>query len=406
MSRITKRVVDAARPRDKEYVIWDSEISGFGLRVRPATPKHPHGRKVYIFKYRVGGGRRGTQRKPTIGTHGPLTAAQARDIAKDWAVVVRKGGDPGGEIKRRRETNTVAELWDRYLAEHATPNKRPRSVEEDSRNARLHILPALGRKKVADLTFGDVDRLHKSMRDRPTGANRVLALLSHMLRMAEKWDIRPQHSNPCREVEKFDETHRQRFLDESELARLATAMNDPEELPAAVAAIRLLLFTGCRRTEILALRWDQVDFEQRCLRLPTSKTGAKVVYLNAPALEVLSNVKRVRDNPYVIVGQRAKQHLADIAGPWRRIRARAGLSDLRLHDLRHSFASAGAAAGLSLQMIGKMLGHAQTATTARYAHLADDPVRQAVEQVGAAVAASMEGDSAEVVELPRKRNPT
>lgn len=401
--RITKTIVDKSKPKEREYTVWDGEIAGFGLRIRPASNKYPNGRKSYIFKYRVGGGRKGTQRNPLIGVHGSITAEQARKIAGDWSAKVRAGGDPGGDRLKGREVETVKELWERYLDEHAKPNKGARSVEEDERNAKLHLLPALGKKKAAEVTFSNVDRLHKSMRDKPTGANRVLALCSHMFRMAEKWGIRPQNSNPCREVEKFDETSRERFLSTEELTRLADALNNCNELPQIASAIRLLIFTGCRRGEILTLRWEWIDFDRKCLRLPTSKTGAKIVHLNAPALEILASIPRVEGNPHVIVGRKTGEHLTDMTKAWFRIRKLAKLDGLRLHDLRHSFASAGAAAGLPLQMIGKMLGHAQIQTTERYSHLADDPVKVATERVGSDIAAAMQGKNGDVVKLPKRQ---
>jgi integrase len=231
-----------------------------------------------------------------------------------------------------------------------------------------------------------------------------------MFNLAEKWGERPDGSNPCRHVEKYPEHKRERFLSEVELAQLGDALakaeQDRSESPFVVAAIRLLVFTGARRNEILTLKWEHVDFERACFRLPDSKTGAKTVHLNAPTLELLSELPRIAGNPYVIPGERPGAHLVNIEKPWRRIRAQAGLDGLRLHDLRHSFASFGAGAGLSLPIIGALLGHTQAATTARYAHLAADPLKQASERVGREIAAAMKGrgkDGAQVVVLKRTR---
>ena len=402
MSKLTKRRVDGLKPRDQDYVEWDSEVPGFGVRVRPS------GKKSYILKYRVGGGRGGTIRKPTIGAHGAITCDQARAIAKVWLADVAKGGDPSAERKAKREALTVAELCDRYLAEHAIPQKKPRSVEEDRRNIRVHILPALGGKRVATVTGTDILKLYRSMRDTPIAANRTLALLRTMFNLAETedWKLRAPASNPCRRIgrkERYPEHKRERFLTTDEWKRLADALNQSTEPPNAVVAIRLLAFTGCRRSEILTLRWEHVDFDAACLRLPESKTGAKIVYLNAPALEVLASITRIDDNPYVIVGRRPGSHLIDLQSPWQRIRREARLEGVRLHDLRHSYASVGAGAGLSLPIIGKMLGHSRAETTERYAHLAPDPLKTAVERVGAEIAAAMKGKQAEVVELPRRK---
>ena len=195
----------------------------------------------------------------------------------------------------------------------------------------------------------------------------------------------------------------ERFLATEELARLGAVLSEAErtatELPSVIAAIRLLIFTGARLGEILSLQWRDVDFERACLRLPESKTGAKVIHLNAPAMEVLNGLAREEGNPWVIAGRLPGKPLVNLRRPWHRIREAAGLEDVRLHDLRHSFASVGVTSGLSLPMIGALLGHAQPATTARYAHLAADPLKQAADLIGDRIAAAMKGGSGEVVEL-------
>jgi integrase len=216
-----------------------------------------------------------------------------------------------------------------------------------------------------------------------------------MMNLAEVWRMRPNGSNPCRHIKKYRENKRERYLSEAELARLGEALTEVDQdgtvMPSAVAAIRLLIFTGARLSEILTLRWDYV--EHSYLRLPDSKTGAKVIYLNPPASELLARLPRIVDNPYVIPGNKPGARLVNLQKPWRLIRARAGLEDVRIHDLRHTFASIGAASGLSLPMIGKLLGHTQAATTERYAHLADDPVRAASEAIGQRIDAAMKGEA-------------
>ena len=217
--------------------------------------------------------------------------------------------------------------------------------------------------------------------------------MSKMLNLAERWGLRPDGSNPCRHVEKYAERKIERFLSAEELARLGEALLEAErtqtELPSVVAAIRLLLLTGCRFSEIITLRWDEVDLERKCLRLRDSKTGAKTVHLSEPAIEVLQSVDREPGNPFVIVGAKPGSHLVNLRKPWCRIRASAGLDDVRIHDLRHSFASVAVAGGLSLPMIGALLGHSQPATTQRYAHLAGDPLRQATNLIGGRIATAM-----------------
>jgi integrase len=228
-----------------------------------------------------------------------------------------------------------------------------------------------------------------------------------MFNVAEDWGLRPENSNPCRRIKKFKETPRERFLSPDELKRLGEALADADakgESPYVTAAIRLLLFTGARLNEILSLEWSHVDLKANLLRLPDSKTGAKTIALPAPAVEILSALPKQEGNPHVICGARDGAHLINLQKPWRRIRKAAGLEDVRLHDLRHSFASVAVAGGMSLPLIGSLLGHSQPATTQRYAHLADDPRRAAADAVASTIAASMTGAGAEIIPLANADN--
>jgi integrase len=249
----------------------------------------------------------------------------------------------------------------------------------------------------------EIARLHHEMRSKPYQANSTLAMLSKFFGWVEKHGLRPDGSNSCRHVEKYRERRRERFLSQAELGRLGDALREAEQerscSPWVIAAIRLLAFTGARRNEILTLRWDHVSEEHERLLLPDSKTGPKGIHLNAPALVVLHEIPRLERNPYVICGEKPGRHLVNLEKPWRRIRAAAKLGDVRLHDLRHSFASVAASGGQSLILIGKMLGHTQSETTARYAHLADDPVRAASDAVARHIAAAMDGASGELVDF-------
>ena len=377
MPKLTKKVVESAKPDPaRDLFLWDSELPGFGLRL------YPSGRRKYIVQYRTKSHR---QRRAGIGPHGALTCEQARARARELLADVHKGGDPAGEVHAARKAPTVADLAARYLEHHA-PRKKARSVTQDRRMLERFVLPALAKRKVRDVSRQDVVKLHQGLSGTPYQANRVLALISKMMNLAEAWGFRSDGSNPCRHVEKYAEKKRERFLSDEELARLAEVLAEAEhtqtESPSVIAAIRLLLFTGARLSEILTLRWEDVDLERQCLRLPDSKTGAKVIYLSPPAQEVLNALDRVPDQPHVISGKKPGAHLVNLEKPWLRIRARAGLEGVRLHDLRHSFASVAAAGGLSLPMIGALLGHSQPATTARYAHLAADPMQRAAELVG------------------------
>lgn len=237
----------------------------------------------------------------------------------------------------------------------------------------------------------DIAKLHHGLRTTPYQANRVVAVLSKMFALGEVWGWRLDGSNPCRGIEKYKEAKRERMLSADELSRLGDALAAWPGTPYVPAAVRLLVLTGARLNEVLAMRREWVDFERAEVRLPDSKTGAKTIHLPAAAVTVLATLPQVEGNPFVIVGERAGQHLVNLQKPWRSIRAKAGLTGLRLHDLRHAFASVAASSGLGLLIIGKLLGHSQPATTHRYAHLASDPVKTAAELVGKSIAEALEG---------------
>ena len=348
--KITKRAVDALRPgtADAETVLWDSEIKGFGVRVQRG------GAKAYILKYRAGTGRAAPVRKLTIGKHGsPWTADQARTEAKRLLGFVALGVDPARAKAATKAAPTIADLARRFLAEHVDAKRKASTAKEYRRLLDHVVLPALGKKRVADVTRQDVARLHHARRAAPTEANRALAVGSAMFKMAERWGERPDGSNPCRHVEKYPQRRRERFLSAEELARLGDALAGYGGSPYYAAAIKLLVFTGARLGEVLGLEWRWVDFERGEARLPDSKTGAKTLHLPPPALAVLAELPRVEGNPYVIVGGVAGAPLVNLEKPWRAIRKTAGIEDVRLHDLRHSFASIAASGGMGLPIIGK-----------------------------------------------------
>ncbi len=386
MPRITKRTVDAATPAAKDAYLWDDELKGFGLKTTPA------GKKVYLVQYRIGG-RKGRVRRVTIGAHGTVTPEQARTEARKLLGQVAAGSDPAADRDNRKADNTLGALLERFLAEHADAKLKTSSASEYRRIAGMYILPSLRHRRINDVARPDIARLHHSMRDKPYQANRCLALLSKFFNWTEKHGFRPDWSNPCRHVEKFKEKKRERFLSEIEIVRLsdtlAEAENNGTASPWIVGAIRLLLLTGARHSEILTLKWEWVDFDEACIHLPDSKTGAKTIYLNAPALEVLANLPRIEGNPHVICGEKEGAHLVNLQKAWKRLRTAAGLEDVRIHDLRHSFASVAVAGGMSLPLIGALLGHSQPATTARYAHLSSDPLKAASETVAGRIAVSL-----------------
>jgi integrase len=388
--KITKRAVDALRPAadGRELVLWDIDLAGFGVRVQRG------GAKTYILKYRAGKGRAAPLRKLTIGKHGsPWTPDQARAEAKRLSGLVAHGKDPADARASAKAAPTVADLAQRFLVEHAEAKRKASTAAEYRRLLEKVILPALGMRKVADLTRAEINKLHHANRSTPYQANRTLAVMSKMMSLSEQLGLRPDNSNPCRNVEKFAERKRERFLSADELSRLGDVLTRYDGSPYYAAAIKLLVFTGARLGEVLGLQWQWIDFERGETRLPDSKTGAKTIHLPPPALAVLADLRRVEGNPYVIVGGVASAALVNLEKPWRAIRKAAGLEDVRLHDLRHAFASVAAASGMGLPIIGKMLGHSQAQTTQRYAHLASDPVKAAAAVVAGKIAAAMRAGS-------------
>jgi integrase len=328
---------------------------------------------------------------------------------------------------------TFSAFGERYLAEEAAVKLKPRTAANYRIYLRKHAAPVLGSLKLDVITTAEVARLHRKIgRERPMTANRVVEFIGSVYRYAVTCGLVPRGTNPAKGVQAFREKRRERFLSAEELQRLGEALREAETVgipwtvnetkptakhlakaenrqtilsPHAVAAIRLLLFTGCRLREILHLRWSEVDFDRGLLQLPDSKTGARAVVLNAPALAVLGGLPRT--GPYVIMGDDPERPRADLNRPWRAVAHRARLNDVRLHDLRHSFASYGAGGGLGLPIIGKLLGHNQASTTQRYAHLDADPLRRASDLIAGRIAAALEGNGkAEVVALPAGRPKT
>lgn len=403
--KIDRRSVEALQPEHKAKTYFDEKLQGFGVRVFPS------GAKSWIVEYRPGsGGRRVAKKRLTLGrVSETLRADVARSMAKIELARVTQGADPARDRSDQRSAETVAEVIEAYLNEHIRPKRKAKSLQSFELLSRLHIKPQIGTRQAISITHGDVARLHRLTGKRlPTTANRSVELISAAWVHAIKTGILPRrHDNPAAGIERFKEKPRERLLSSDELAmlgaslRLAETTGLPRRInpvkhskhapkapapldPYAIAAVRLLIFTGARLREILHLRWSEVDLERGVLRLPDSKTGAKTIVLSSPALELLSGLPR--KGTFVIAGAYAEgsvedQPRADLQRPWARIRTHAGLADVRLHDLRHAFASVGVASNIGLPIIGALLGHRHAATTARYAHLANDPQRAATDHI-------------------------
>ena len=451
--KLTKKIVDEAKPAEKDVWLWDSQLPGFGLRVKPT------GLKSYLVQYRDAGNR---TRRVTIGRHGVITTEQARLEAQQLLASVARGDNPAERRIEESEEPTIEDLAERYLREWAEaagrdgkPRKKPKSITDDKQKLETYIKPEFKGRRVSSITRKDVAALHFKLRGTPTQANRTIALLSKMMNLAELWEWRPPGSNPCRLLEKYDEKKRKRYLTDAELEWIGQALKASEvsagripkkaaaqprkptaapqrpqddpgpEYWAALLATRLLLLTGARLGEVLSLRWEYIDLQKSLIRLPDSKTGEKEIVLGPPAVDLLRDAPRKKGSPWVCPGERAGSgHMADLNGSWRRLKARVNelqdqaeaegaiekkdrvdLEGLRVHDLRHSFASVGVGGGLSLPMVGALLGHSQPATTARYAHLAADPLRQAAGMIAGHIAAVMDGlPGGKVVDMKEARD--
>jgi integrase len=411
---ITKRSVDGLKPAKAEFFFWDGKLAGFGVRVQPS------GAKAYVVKYRAGSGRSAPTRRVTLGAVRKITPDEARTLAKTTLGAVAQGADPAATKAAARNAATLREIVDVFLAEHVDTKRKPKTAAQYRDIFRTIVIPALGNRKAEKVTVADIAKLHNQMAKRPYQANSLLAIVGSLYSFAGRRHLVPKGINPARGIERYPEKGRERFLMADELTRLGDAIREAETVgltyqvdatkltakhaprkenrrtvigPHAAAAIRLLIFTGARLREVLHLKWEHVDVERGMLLLPDSKTGKKAIVLNAPALDVLANLPRV--GSYVIAGQFAggddEAPRSDLNRPWRAVVKRAGLRGLRIHDLRHTHASVGVGAGLGLPIIGKLLGHVQASTTARYAHLDADPLRRASEHIGRHLAAALGG---------------
>lgn len=387
MTKLTKVAVDSVRTLaqtlGRDIYKWDSSLPGFGVRAK-AT-----GTTSFMIQYR---NEFGKSRRHTIGRYGVMTLDEARKEARDLLSASSRGRDPRADKINKRNALSVSDLADRYMSDHCEGRCKDSTMAAHRWLLDKFIVPKLGRLQLNEITHADVDRLHQSLKPTPYNANRVLGLLKAMFGRAEVWGLIPRGGNPAMSVRPFRERKRQRFLSPEELKRLARAIDDSEHerliSPQVAGAFRLLIATGARSNEIRTLRWSDIDWDRRLLVIREHKTdvnGIKTIPLNTTALDILSEIPPADGNLHVIAGQKPGEPVVNIQKPWRRLRSRAGLEDLRIHDLRHSFASFGVTAGASLPVIGGLLGHRSMTATSTYAHLAADPLRDASERVGSLV---------------------
>ena len=389
--KLSKRIVDGLKADGKAGVVWDRDLPGFGVRV------YPSGRKTYVVQTRGPSG----SRRATLGRHGDITAEQARRRAAAAIDRIKSGLEPLADVSGAKSEPTVKDLAERFLEQHVAVRCKASTARRYRQVIENQILPSLGRLPVAAVRRKHVVALHYDLRHTPNAANKARQTLSTMFSLARDWGLRSDGANPCRGVRVYRERHRERFVNGEEYGRIGRVLDEAEAnrspRPAAVAAIRLLILTGCRSREMQTLKWADIDRAAGEIRLADSKTGPRPVPLTAPVRAVLDGIERESGNPWVFAGRRPGTHVGPLGQHWRRLRVRAGLEDVRLHDLRHSYASRALELGESLPMIGKLLGHNRVQTTARYAHLARESEKRAV----AKVAASIESDTLRAADARR-----
>ena len=379
--RLNNRTVESLR-FDRETLVWDRLLPGFAVKI------YPSGTRTYIAQTRGPNG----ARRVTLGRHGAINAAEARRRAWQAIARIKAGREPLPEhsVSRRAAGPRLADMAARYMDEYVAVHCKPGTLRLRSAAIYRHILPRLGKRRIAAVRRRHVLALQQRMAKTPVQANNVIITLSQIYNKAQDWGIVPEGTNPCRHVELYRQRKRERFLTEAEFQRLGRVLDDAAQsggaTPEAIAAIRLLILTGCRRNEVLGLHWDDVDLEARELSLRDSKTGPRTVPLSPAAVRLLAGLPRSAGSRWVIPGRKPGTHMVRLGSAWRLLRKRAGLNDVRLHDLRHSFASSALALGESLPMIARLLGHRQIASTARYAHLARASVHEAAARVAESLA--------------------
>jgi integrase len=392
--RLTEALLDSLSPSDRDQFLFDTQLATFGYRLTPG------GRGIFF----VGKPRR------TIGHRPPLKVSEARERALAMRADIHQGRDPVLEHKAQTSRRmTVAQLAERWMADYVRPKLKPRTAFDYERLLAQHILPVLGNLPVLAVERADVERLHVAMARTPRRANYTASTVHVLFNHAIDLGLRPPGSNPARRIKRYRERKIERFLSEREIGEAAEAIERAERAgkigPHGAAGLRLALFTGARSGEVTAIQWEHVDWQRRLIRLPDSKTNEpRTIHLSEAALEVLKTVPR--SGRFVIAGAKPNEPYKNLGRAWIDVRASAGLRDVRLHDLRHSYASLAAGRGVSLQMIGKLLGHKVPATTQRYAHLARDAVAAVNDELGAAMQAAIAKGSpppAKVVKLRRRR---
>jgi integrase len=387
--RLTDASINSLNPDGRDRLIFDNRQPGFGLRLTPA------GSKIFVAQGRVAG----RKRRVTLGYYPNITVAKAREDALQVLADMRRGCDPLGERKARLKASgagvtTVNDLLDKWTRDHVEPKLKPRTASDYTRLFTRHIRPALGHLSIATVTRDDINRMHVKMRATSRRANYAVTTLRALFNFAIDLGLRPAGSNPTKRVKLYRERIIERPLTEAEIGQAADGINKAERTgrigPHAAAGLRIAMLTGARASEVTAIQWPHIHWERRLVRLPDSKAGTpRIIHLSDAALEVLKSIPRI--SKFVIAGRNVNEPYCNLTRAWIIAREYAGLCDVRLHDLRHNFASLAGSRGASLQMIGRLLGHRTPTTTLRYVHLVRDAVSDLNDDIGAAMTAAISG---------------
>jgi integrase len=417
VSKLTKTLVENLIRHQNEYTVWEDALTGFGVRVRPS------GFKTFVYVYRAGTGRSAPQRRITIGSVQKLTVEQAREQAKKLAAFVTQGRDPASERNHERSSITVSDLIDSFLQRHVATKRKPRTARSYGDVLNRIVRPRFGAIKANKLARSELIKLHHDLQKTPYQANRVVRVMGSMYTYADRAGLVPEGTNPARKIELYKEAQHERPLTDDELRRLGEVFIEGETIGLpwsvdetkptskhipkshrrtlidryAIAALKLLILTGARLGEILNLRWEHVDMSLGSALLPDSKTGKKTIPVNTAAQAILRSLPK--GGSFVIAGKDPERPRADLHRPWKMILKRAGIRGVRIHDLRHTYATRGAEAGYSTSILAKLLGHSQLKTTERYTHIRNDPVKRASEQIGIGLSIAM-GDTETVIDNP------
>lgn len=390
MPKLTKSLIDQNNSNDKDYFVWDSEVKGFGCRIWPS------GKKTYMFFYRSPL----TQKKigVKIGVHGHITVDEARIEVKKLSAEIASGSDPKEEKQKKMIEQKKIDDKDLnfkdflpiFIERHSKIYNKPTTQKVNEQQFKTHILPFFCNKELKAITKQDILKFKDSLKQYQTTANRCLKLISCVFNKAIAWDYLSEGRNPCLGITKYKENKKERFLAKNEIDQLSKTLTFNQDLqlncPYVLGVIQMLMYTGCRKSEILTLKWADVQLDQNCLHLKDSKTGEKIVPLNSLSKAVLESLEPQPNNPYVFCGKKPGGHLTDVKKTWTKIRKMLNIEDVRMHDLRHTFASMAIKSGLGLYQVSKLLGHSNIQTTMRYAHIEKEELVKSAKAVEAVFA--------------------